>query len=143
MGNQNDRSLKRTGGKFVESSDGNNFISGQSNQVAGKRVNKLLAALSKGSFSDNSWQAIHNIFNKLKEAGLEVDLLGAQYGGHADTETGTPKYKEWKISIPFINNKGKPVELIGQIVAHGAGTVEEPLSRYDISAYVTPVAKRM
>jgi hypothetical protein len=54
-----------------------------------------------------------------------------------------PTFKEWKISIPFTNNKGKPVALVGQIIAHGAGTVQDPMSRYDITAYVTPVAQKL
>ncbi len=93
-------------------------------------------------FSDNSWEAINNIFRKLKEAGLNVELLDAKYGGHADTGNGMPKWKEWKISIPFTNNKGKSVALVGQITAHGAGTTEQPLDRYDITAMVTPITVR-
>jgi hypothetical protein len=119
------------------------FINGQSNNVAANRVNKLLAALSKGFFSDENWEAIHKIFSKLKEAGLKVEIHGAKYGGHANTQDGMPNYKEWKISIPFTNNKGKAVALVGQITASGAGTVQDPMSRYDITAYVTPVAQKI
>lgn len=134
---------QQSGGKFMESSESTDLINGQSNQVAATRVNKILSDFSKGIFSDDSWQAVHKIFAKLKEVGLDVELLGAKYGGQSDSSGGLPTYKEWQISIPFTNNKGKSVQLIGQITAHGAGTVEDPLSRYDITAYVTPVAKRM
>ncbi len=116
------------------------LIDGQSNNVAASRVNKILAMSSKGLFSDNSWEAINNIFKKLKEAGLDVELLSTKYGGHEDTSNGMPKYKEWKISIPFTNKNGKPVRLVGQITAHGAGSVEQPLDKYDITAYVSPMA---
>ena len=122
-----------------ENEGGQHLINGQSNIVAASRVNKLLAALSRGVFSDNSWEAIHKIFDKLTEAGLEVNTIDAKYGGHADTGNGMPKYKEWRISIPFTNNKGKAVELVGQITAHGAGSVDQPLDRYDITAMVTPM----
>jgi hypothetical protein len=126
----------------LESLESTGLINGQSNQVAATRVNKILSTISKGFFSDESWEGINKIFAKLKEAGLEVNLLGAKYGGQSDSNNGMPTYKEWQISIPFVNNKGKEIELIGVITAHGAGTVEDPLSRYDITAYVTPVAKR-
>jgi hypothetical protein len=115
------------------------LINGQSNTVAASRVNKILAEISKGIFSDNSWEAISNIFKKLKESGAEATLLDAKYGGHADSNSGMPTYKEWKISIPFINNKGKSAALVGQITAHGAGSVDQPLDKYDITAYVSPV----
>lgn len=122
-----------------ENEGGQHLINGQSNIVAAGRVNKLLAALSRGVFSDNSWEAIHKIFDKLTEAGLEVNTIDAKYGGHADTGNGMPKYKEWRISIPFTNNKGKAVALVGQITAHGAGSVDQPLDRYDVTAMVTPM----
>ncbi len=124
---------------YDASSQTEHFINGQSNQVAAKRVNKLLSVLSKGIFSDNSWEAIRRIFSKLKEAGLEVDLIKTAYGGHAESQSGMPTFKQWDISIPFINNKGKKVNLVGKIIAHGAGSIEDPLDKYDITAYVTPV----
>jgi hypothetical protein len=118
---------------------GQHLINGQSNAVAAGRVNKILASLSKGLFSDNSWEAIHKIFNKLQELGLEVSTTSAKYGGQT-ANSNMPTFKEWKISIPFTNKNGKPTFLIGQITAHGAGSVEQPLDRYDITAYVNASA---
>lgn len=119
-----------------------NPLDGQSNNVAASRVNKILHSMSQGMFSDNSWEAISKIFKALQEAGLDVTVESAKYGGHADTESGMPKFKEWQISIPFTNKNGKPVKLIGQITAHGAGSREQPLDRYDITAYVSAVGVR-
>lgn len=119
-----------------------NPLDGQSNNVAASQVNKILHAASQGMFSDNSWEAINNIFKKLKEAGLEVTVTDAKYGGHAEVPSGMPKYKEWQISIPFTNKNGKPTMLVGQITAHGAGSVEQPLDRYDITAYVSAMSVR-
>jgi hypothetical protein len=115
------------------------LINGQSNVVAAGRVNKVLSSLSKGLFSDNSWEAIHKIFNKLQGLGLEVSITSTKYGGQSDSSNGMPKFKEWQISIPFTNKNGKPAVLTGQITAHGAGSVEQPLDRYDITAYVSPI----
>jgi len=128
----------------LKETDGNvsNPIDGQSNNVAAGKVNKILSDLSKGMFSDNSWEAINRIFEKLRSTGLDVTILNAKYGGHADTSNGMPKYKEWQISIPFTNKVGKPMELVGQITAHGAGSIEQPLDRYDITAYVSAIPKR-
>ena len=46
--------------------------------------------------------------------------------------------KIWNIEINFTNNKGRPTKLHGTVTAAGAGagTREDPLSRYDITAYV-------
>ena len=118
------------------------LIDGQSNSVAAGRVNKVLGELSKGIFSDQSWEAINKIFEKLKSLGLDVTILSAKYGGYQDTSNNMPKYKEWQISIPFTNKVGKSMELVGTITAHGAGSIEQPLDRYDITAYVSAIPKR-
>ena len=99
-----------------------NPLDGQSNNVAASRVNK--------------------IFKALQEAGLNVTVTSAKYGGHAEVPSGMPKFKEWQISIPFTNKNGKPTVLVGQITAHGAGSAEQPLDRYDITAYVSPLNVR-
>lgn len=134
--------VEEEGGEGLFENDGStteHFINGKSNVVAAGRVNKVLAELSRGIFSDNSWETINKIFEKLKSLGLEVTVTSTKYGGQADNQHGMPTYKEWQISIPFTNNKGRPVQLVGQITAHGAGTVEQPLDRYDVTAYVTAV----
>ena len=128
-------------GNFNEETIGtSNPLEGKSNVAATSFVNKVLAELSRGLFSDIYWEQIHKIFNKLKELGLDVELISAKYGGQGDTSNGMPKYKEWQISIPFTNNKGRPTKLVGQITAHGAGSVEQPLDKYDITAYVNAIA---
>jgi len=135
--------VEEEGGEGIFENEGQptqHLINGQSNVVAAKRVNNILHSVSQGIFSDNSWEAITKIFNKLKEVGLDVEMTGAKYGGHADTQHGLPKWKEWGISIPFTNNKGRSMKLVGQITAHGAGSVEQPLDRYDITAYVSAVS---
>ena len=136
------KKLKPATNAWLKENDGvtpTNPIEGQSNIVAASRVNKILSAMSQGMFSDNSWEAINKIFKKLQEAGLEVTVTSAKYGGHADVPSGMPKFKEWQISIPFTNKTGKPTVLVGQITAHGAGSIDQPLDRYDITAYVSPM----
>lgn len=127
---------------MMEENGQEHLINGQSNNIAASRVNKVLASLSKGIFSDNSWEAIHKIFEKLRELGLDVSILSAKYGGQQDTSNNMPKYKEWQISIPFTNKAGKPMELVGPITAHGAGSIEQPLDRYDVTAYVSAIPAR-
>jgi len=63
-------------------------------------------------------------------AGFEVTIQNTKYG---QDEKGTPCQKVWHFEISMGVDK-KP--LYGILTAHGAGTVEEPLKRYDISAYV-------
>ncbi|MCK9369207.1 hypothetical protein M0R04_04650 [Candidatus Dojkabacteria bacterium] len=97
--------------------------------TAKNRVNKILHESSKGIFSDDSWNQIHNIFRELSENGFQADIMSTMY--HQNVY-GIPISKEWRIQITV--ETGKPLN--GIITAHGAGSVEYPLDRYDISAYV-------
>jgi hypothetical protein len=93
------------------------------------RVNKILAENSKGIFSDEYWNHVHKIFNILNNAGFEYILESTKYH-HNDS--GIPISKEWRFTITL--ESGKPLE--GILTAHGAGSVADPLDRYDISGYV-------
>jgi len=113
-----------------------NPLDGKSNQQARNLVNRRIIPQEqiKGFFSDDSWQGIQQIWNAFNEAGLNWDIMDSNY---YPTSDGHPMGgKIWYIEINFTNNKGRPTKLNGTITAAGAGTVEDPLARYDITAYV-------
>ena len=113
-----------------------NPLDGKSNQQAKVIVNRKIIPQDKikGFFSDDSWQGVQQIWNAFSEAGLDWNLNGSDY---YPTNEGQPMGgKIWKIEINFTNNKGKLTTLYGTVTAAGAGTREDPLSRYDITAYV-------
>ena len=49
------------------------------------------------------------------------------------SEAMPPESKTWYIEMRFIGNDGKPKVINGHMTAHGAGSVEDPLERYDIT----------
>ena len=93
------------------------------------RINKILSDKSTGIFSDDYWKPIYGIWDALNAAGYHVNQMGSQYGDRNDTGVATSKTWEFEIEM----EKGKP--LYGVIVASGCGSVDDPLSRYDIVAY--------
>lgn len=97
--------------------------------TAKNRVNKILSDNSKGSYTDQYWQPIHNIFKLLEAAGFNTILNSTLY---RQNDAGIPISKEWRIEVLMETGKS----LKGIITAHGAGSIEDPLDRYDISAYV-------
>lgn len=115
-----------------------NPLNGQSNDVAAARVNKILSVASKGLFSGQGWDGVRKIEKALNDAGIDFVLSDAKYGGHEQGHGGMPTFKSWLLTINFVNKAGKPFTLVGPVTAHGAGTVENPLSRYDVTAYVAP-----
>jgi hypothetical protein len=93
------------------------------------RINKILRETTKGLHKDISWMPIHAAFRALDEAGFEVSFTGSHY---SKDESGTPCSKTWTFEIEFGT---KPI--YGIATAHGAGTVQDPLSCYDVTAYVS------
>jgi len=98
--------------------------------TAKNRMNKILSETTKGLYSDECWAPVGAAWKALTAAGFEPMVLEAKYGH--DDSNGNPVSKTWKFEVAM--ETGKP--MYGVITAHGAGTVADPLSRYDISAYV-------
>ena len=113
-----------------------NPLNGFSKDKAKRVLNKALKLdeLNGKYFSDTSWEPINKIYGVLGK--LNVDYENAKVGYEKD-EKGTPTSKRWYTKISFTNDKGRPAELYLQIVAAGAGTIEDPLSRYDVVAYIS------
>jgi len=64
--------------------------------------------------------------------GINYTLKDAYYGNHKHDTTMPPERKRWFFTIDFIDDKGKARIINGQIIAAGAGSVKQPLDRYDI-----------
>jgi|WetSurMetagenome_2_1015567.scaffolds.fasta_scaffold374983_2 hypothetical protein len=98
--------------------------------TAKNRINAILRDTTKGLFSDDCWQPVNQAWRVLRQHGFEAQVTNTRYGHDANSN---PSEKVWFFEIPFEGKK--PFQ--GVLTAHGAGTVEDPLSRYDISAYVS------
>jgi len=104
-------------------------ITGVSKQSLKNKIYKVIGPNIKGFFNDQSWEAIrNNIWNVLDKMGLDWSMTDASYDGNVP-----PQSKTWKFEIDFTNNKGRPDKLYGNVVAAGAGSVSDPLDRYDIT----------
>lgn len=84
-------------------------------------------------YKDPFWEPVHKFFTLLYERGIRNELVESRYEMNAD---GNPSSKRWTIEFPFRNQLGKDVKVVGTLVASGAGTVEDPLSSYDVCFYV-------
>ena len=109
-------------------------LDGFSKVKAKNHVNQIMSRNTKGFFTDEYWKPINEIFSELNNANITYYMEKAEY---QQNEKGTPIAKRWVVKIPFMNDKGKESVLYGSIVASGAGSVEDPLSRYDVVAYVS------
>jgi hypothetical protein len=123
------REEKKNAGKKTASA-----LDGMPNMKARRIVNNILIrATPKGIVRDSDWSHINLIWKALKEEHIEYTLSSADY---RHDEQGRPSAKEWKFTIEFTNNNGKPTTLFGNITAHGAGNLEDLMERYDVTALV-------
>jgi hypothetical protein len=85
-------------------------------------------------FSDQSWEAVNKVWKILSAAAIDWHSVGSEY---QKNDQGISIRKEWKFEIGFLNNNGRQTTLYGTVIASGAGSVADPLERYDIIAYVS------
>lgn len=107
-------------------------LNGMNNREAKKFLNYLLEKHTKGYFNDESWAPVHKTFKELDKHSISYDIQSSKYR----KENGIPVAKRWMFTVNFINDRGRPAKLNGTIVASGAGSVDDPLDRYDVVAYI-------
>jgi len=77
---------------------------------------------------DTSWKPVHDLIKELQAVLPNFGLVDSSY------DTGWPnKYKKWTLVGAFQTPAGAMRAVWGQIKAHGAGSVEDPLERYDLT----------
>jgi len=119
--------------KIAEEIDGESSINNMSKQKAKTYINKLTEKITKGFFTDDSWKPIHELFRVFNKENISYQIEKTEY---QKDENGNPIRKIWLFTITFVNNKSKVQTLNGIITASGAGSVKDPLDRYDVTAYV-------
>ena len=119
--------------KYIKIAQVNNTLNGKSKMSAKNIIYKLVSPFIKGLFSDQSWEAVNKIWSSLDQAGIEWNMTDNKY---QHNDQNIPISKEWKFEVNFINNKQRPDKLYGTLIAHGAGSVQDPLDKYDISFIV-------
>jgi len=107
-----------------------NPLNGKSKSSARNYIYRLIGDMTKGFFTDDSWENVNAIWKRLDEAGIENIMSDAKY---YHNEQGESAGKMWKFEVPFVNSKGKEDILYGTLIAAFAGTVEDPTGRYDLS----------
>ena len=112
-----------------------NTLNGISNQAAKRYVNRILSEHTKGFFHDQSWEGVHRVWKALDDNGIDWTMTGNEY--QKDSPSGMPIRKQWKFEVSFVNNNDRPVTLYGVLIASGAGSVDDVLSKYDLVSYVS------
>ena len=81
-------------------------------------------------FKDDYWEGPNSIWHVFSDLDLNWNFTKVEYCHEKGTVM--PTRKEWHFEIKWENDKGKWKTLGGYLTAAGAGTVEQPLERYDL-----------
>ncbi len=82
-------------------------------------------------YHDTYWEGPQDIWNAFGELDLNWSFSASPQYKHEKGYT-MPVRKEWYFEIFWQNDKGKQMKLGGMLTAAGAGSVDEPLERYDL-----------
>jgi len=106
-----------------------NPLNGMSNGQARNFIHRKLntQSVSTKLYSDESWQPIQSWFKQLHDLKIDFGITKSEYR----RENGIPTAKIWAIEI-YYRSAAKIHTLYGRIVAAGAGSVENPLEKYDV-----------
>ena len=99
-------------------------------------IRKSVDPYVHGFFSDEDWSNVHRVFKAISDLGVNLNYGTKNDGyyvhGYHQNGNMTPDAKAYEFEIKFTNVAGKKMKVCGQLIASGAGTVEYPLSKYDI-----------
>ena len=114
---------------LTEEQQAQTVLNGMNNAKARNIVGKIArGAFHTGLYKDESWEGVTKIFNAFKVSNIDYDLVEAKYSPEFPNT-----WKRWVVDFPFINDRGIQTKLQGTIMAAGAGSVEQPLDRYDLN----------
>lgn len=121
-----------------------NPLDGKTNDQARKFVRNVVDSFTHKFYSDSYWEGPNNIFKALSQANINYTIESTQYGVSPSRQQTHPEpkwriendFKEWVFVITFSNNKSKETILYCRLTAHGAGSNDSPLDRYDITVSI-------
>jgi hypothetical protein len=103
------------------------------NQIV-KKINKTICNASPGLFSDEYWLGIKRVQDKIEDLSkaLSVDIEFNNTRYESEPGQNIPYRKRWIYTV-----EGFKVPIVVLIMACGAGSVSDPLSKYDVIAYAS------
>ena len=83
--------------------------------------------LVKGHFKDENWSNVKKVFDAISDLGVNLNWYVENGGYSYDLSS-----KTYKFDINFVNFQEKEFQFHGQLICCFCGTVEDPMSTYDM-----------
>lgn len=108
---------------------------GLSKQKLKTMIYKATKNFTRGIYSDDYWKGPQEVWDAFNKLNLNWYINKAEYRNNRDdAKMGIqmPTSKVWDIQINWKGPKGKDLKMKGQLTASGAGSMKQPLEKYDI-----------
>lgn len=92
--------------------------------------NKIIKSRFNGIFHDSFWSPIQDFFKEIRAMGIDFEVNDQVY---TKDERGNPSSKKWYCVVSFKDKLGKVKYIQMTVTAFGAGSVKDPLDRYDVT----------
>ena len=118
----------------------NSSIDGMSKQRAKTLLYKQIKPFHINRlYKDDYWEGPKNIWTVFDQLGLNwaIDKSEYQYDKGKGARDQMPIRKVWWFTIWFDNDKDKQQKFFGQLTAAGAGSVQDPLDKYDLVVIIS------
>lgn len=87
-------------------------------------------------YKDRYWQGIKCIWDIFDQLDLNWMLTKSKYN-YDKMNPQMPSSKQWDFEILWDDDKGRHKKLMGYVIASGAGSVKDPLEKYDVILVVS------
>lgn len=111
----------------------NKLLWAKSKQTAKNIIYRNIENLTKGIFRDQNWSNVRRIWKRLEQLGLDVNVEVKNGGYFNDRMTKEIAGKKYYFDFEYNNIEGKLFRFQGELICSFCGTVEDPMSAYDIS----------
>jgi len=109
-------------------------LDGKTKIAAKKFLYQIIGNRFNGFFNDQGWRPVKWFYDELNKKNIDWK---SKENFYTKDKKGQPIRKTWKMEISFLDNKGKRQTLYGNIVAAGAGSVNDPFDKYDMNFTVS------
>lgn len=97
-------------------------------------IHKIYKINHSKIYHDEGWQGVHDLVAGIEDLGAEVNIkpTNSSLYNNGYPTNGSMNAKSYDIEITFVNALNKEITINGHIICSGCGTVEDPLSAYDV-----------
>ena len=133
MENNIQKKIIKIAKRIISSQVDQKLFNKKTKQNAKNYIYKQVQLLTRGFFRDEDWSNVRKVWEKIESLGVDLDVEVKNGGYFNDRTTGKIAGKTYHFNIHFQNIQGKQFDLPGELICSFCGTVDDPMSVYDMA----------